>query len=100
MVKANSIVYVTSGEYSDYDVKGVYIAKKDFEFDQWMEKFTRENPLQEIIDYNKRTVLAWENPKIVEFFVENGLLEKIEAHELHLYHYYHRVEPKEVKLIA
>jgi len=98
MIKKDTIIISSAGNYSDYSIDGLYIAQEDFDFDIWMTKFQKENPLKEH-KYKWGTGLVWDDPDIAGFFVANGLLKRIPYQEMHINAYSYEVKPESVQLI-
>lgn len=80
-IKTGEMVMITVGEYSDYQVTGLFKALKDFNPDEIVARFREEKLTAEEREDN------WAQQMIsrhILFLLELGVVEQVQAAEMHL----------------
>lgn len=85
IIPAGSLLTVSTGEYSDYSVHGVFRAVKDIDASQLLDEWIAAHPEEE-------ESYCFEYGNFLADVVRQGLLEPIESWEWHLADYFRHTE--------
>ena len=81
VVSPGEIIMISNGEYSDYEVIGVYRVLEVFD-DKLMRYVV--NNCKSVSTYLDRELVSYDYDKIVEKLIEEGYIEKVDTRELYL----------------
>lgn len=78
IIPAGSLLTVSTGEYSDYSVRGVFRAKSDIDADALRQEWLKDNPVNEenYWFFNEDQFLGW--------VCRLGLLDPVDCFEWHI----------------
>jgi hypothetical protein len=80
IIKQGSLLTISTGEYSDYFIQGVFRATKEINVDELTKTYLAENPRQrKEFEFNDSQFLGW--------VARQGFLEPIDCYEWHLSEY-------------
>lgn len=81
-VKDNTLIVISSGEYSDYQVWGLFKTKKDFTGKTWLQEY--------LVDYpEQQKPYAFEYSKFINYLISKDIIEEVSCSEFYLGDYGH-----------
>jgi hypothetical protein len=73
-IQPECFVFLTSGEYEDYSIIGLYKSVSEINIIKLREEWAINNPNKRILD----------KKSLIEYMINSGLLQPLDSHEIYL----------------